>query len=136
MPISYQVDGYGRTIRTKCTGSLTMQEVLDHFHDLEQDPQCPVCPDVFLDLSEVESLPETPQLSMVVRALKRIRSKVRFGACAILARRDALVGMMRIFEVFAEEVFRSTATFRDAREAEIWLVSRREFGEGKSQGAK
>ena len=131
MPVSYQVDGDGRTIRTKCSGNLTMQEVLDHFHDLEQDPQCPVCPDVFLDLSEVESLPETPQLSIVVRTLKRIRPKVRFGACAILAHRDALVGMMRIFEVLAEEVFRSTATFRDEREAEIWLVSHRKFGEGK-----
>jgi hypothetical protein len=113
-----------------------MQEVLNHFDDLEQDPHCPVCPDVFLDLSEVESLPETPQLSMVVRALRRIRPKVSFGACAILARRDALVGMMRIFEVLAEEVFRSTATFRDAREAEIWLVSHRKFGEGKSQGGR
>ena len=123
MPITYQIDTDSGTIRTKGVGQLTLQEVIDHFRTLEQDPQCPQRADVLLDLSEVDSLPAPPQLSTVVKELGRVRGKVRFGACAILTSRDALFGMMRMFEVLAEESFRVTRTFRIAAEAEAWLAS-------------
>ena len=110
---------------------MTLQEVIDHFRTLEQDPQCPECTDVLLDLSEVDSLPEAPQLSTVVKELERIRAKVRFDACAIPASRNALFGMMRMFEVLAEEFFRVTRTFRIATEAEAWLVSQQSLAEHK-----
>ena len=48
----------------------------------------------------------------VVDEVKRIRCQVRFGACAILANRDALIGIMRVFEVMAEECFRVTVFAR------------------------
>jgi len=102
---------------------VTLQEVIQHFQTLEQDPDCPDLLDVFLDLSEMNSLPETREISMVVGQMKRIRKQVRFGACAILASRDAVIGMMRVFEVMAEECFRVTRTFRSAKEAELWLTS-------------
>jgi hypothetical protein len=90
---------------------------------LEQDPKRPERLAVFLDLSEADSLPETHQLHSVVEALNRIRGQVHFDACAILATRDVLFGMMRMFEVFAEHLFRVTGTFRTAGEAEAWLKS-------------
>jgi hypothetical protein len=104
-----------------------VQEVVEHFRILEQDPDCPDILDVFLDLSEMDSLPETHEISTVVNEVKRIRGQVRFGACAILASRNALIGMMRVFEVMAEESFRVTCTFRVANEAEAWLVSQQSF---------
>ncbi len=73
---------------------MTLQEVIDHFRTLEQDPKCPERTDVFLDLSEVDSLPAAPQISSVVDELKRVRAKVRFDACAIVASRTALFGMI------------------------------------------
>ena len=100
-----------------------MHEVINHFRSLQQDSTCPDSLDVFLDLREVDSLPETVQLSTVVGEMKRITSQIRFGACAIVASRDAVVGMMRVFEVMAEECFRVTCTFRAADEAEAWLLS-------------
>jgi len=133
VPITYQIDADKRTIRTKAVGYVTLQEVVDHFRTLEQDPQCPDRPDVFLDLSEVDSLPETPQISTVIHELKRIRAKVRFDACAIQASGDALFGMMRMFEVLAEECFRVTRTFRIATEAEAWLVSQQSLDEHKPE---
>jgi hypothetical protein len=84
VPITYQIDADKRTIRTTAVGYVTLQEVIDHFRALEQDPECPERTDVFLDLSEVESLPETRQLPTVIDELKRIRGKLRFDACAIL----------------------------------------------------
>jgi hypothetical protein len=123
VPITYQIAADKRTIRAEAVGQVTLQEVFEHFRILEQDPQCPERTDVFLDLSQVDSLPETPQISTVIGELMRIRAKVRFDACAILASGDALFGMMRVFEVLAEECFRVTRTFRIATEAEAWLVS-------------
>ena len=131
MSVTYNVDADKRRVRTKCVGSVTLHEVIDHFRTLQQDPDCPDRLDVFLDLSDVDSLPETGQLSTVVSEMKRIRSRVRFGACAILASRDAVVGMMRVFEVMAEECFRVTCTFRVADEAEAWLVSQQSFADQK-----
>jgi len=131
VPISYQIDAEKNLIRTKAVGQLTLQEVVNHFRTLEKDAQRPERPDVFLDLSEVDSAPDTRQLSIVVGEMKRIGAKLRFGACAILASRDALFGMMRMFEALAEEFFRETRTFRDETEALVWLVSRQSLAEQK-----
>jgi hypothetical protein len=108
---------------------LTLKEVIDHFRILEQDPQCPERTDVFLDLSEVDSLPETSQIGTVVFAMERSRARVRFDACAIVASGDALFGMMRMFEVQAAGLFRVTCTFRIAVEAEAWLGSQKLLAE-------
>jgi hypothetical protein len=125
--VTYKIDANKKTVRTKCVGLVTLQEVIDHFRNLEQDPDRPDILDVFLDLSEMDSLPETREISTVIMEMKRIRGQVRFGACAILASRDALIGMMRVFEAMAEECFRVTCTFRVANEAEAWLVSQQSF---------
>ena len=136
MPITYQIDVDNRTIRTKGLGNVTLRDVIDHFRTLEQDPQCPERIDVFLDLSEVDSLPETPQVSTVVGELSRIHHRVRFDACAILVSGDALFGMMRVFEAKAEEFFRGTRTFRVATEAELWLVSQKMAGQTETGGRR
>ena len=133
--MTYKIDANKRIIWTRCVGLVTLQEVMDHFRTLEQDPDCPDLLDVFLDLSEVQSIPETRQISTVISEMNRIRGQVRFGACAILANRDALVGMMRVFEVMAENYFRVTCTFRVANEAEAWLVSQQSLADHKPDRA-
>jgi hypothetical protein len=123
VPVTYKIDTEKRVIRTKCSGDVTLQEVIDHFKSLSEDQACPTRLDVMLDLSEADSLPETSHLRRVVGELRAIRGQVCFGACAILACRDALFGMMRVFEALAAEFFRTTCTFREAADAEAWLVS-------------
>ena len=128
MPVTYKIEDDKRTIRTKCIGFVTLDEVIDHFRTLQQDPDCRIT-SMFLDLSEVDSLPGTGQISTVINEVKKLRGRVRFGACAILATRDALVGMMRVFEVMGEEYFRVMRTFRVANEAEAWLVSQQSLAD-------
>jgi hypothetical protein len=132
VPIEYVIDSERRTVRTKGVGYVTLQEVIDHFRTLEQDPQCPEHANVFLDLSAVSSLPESHQISRVVTELKKFRGKVLFDACAVLASGDALFGMMRVFEVLAEDVFRVTRIFRIAAEAEEWLMMQQSVADRKS----
>jgi hypothetical protein len=128
VPVIYKIEADKRTIRTKCIGSVTLDEVVKHFRTLQQDSDCPDFLNVFLDLSEVDSLPDTGQISTVIDEVKKLRrGRVSFGACAILATRDAVFGMMRVFEVMGEDYFRVIRTFRTANEAEAWLVSQQSF---------
>jgi len=131
MPVSYTIDAKERLIRTRCVGMVTLAEVVDHFRELGRDAGRPECLDVLLDLSEVQSLPDAAQIRAVVVEVKKIQEKVRFGACAVVAVRDALFGMLRIFEVMAQRDFRAIRVFRALPEAEAWLVLQ---GQQSSQG--
>jgi hypothetical protein len=124
MPVKYQIDKANKIIRTRCSGPVTIEEVVDHFRVLERDPDCPDRLDVLLDLSEATSVPKKENLQEVTVEIGRIRGRVQFGTCAIVACTDALFGMLRMFEVFAEQYFRESCVFRTASEAEAWLASR------------
>ena len=123
MPVIYKIDAEKRTVRTKCVGQVKLQEVIDHLSALAKDPECPPLLNVFLDLRETDSLPTASQISVVINQLGRVRSRIHFGACAIVTSRDALFGTMRMFEARAEEFFVATRTFRTAAEAEEWLAT-------------
>ena len=126
MPLAYAIDTKERVIRTRCVGMLTFAEVVNHFQELERDPNCAEHLDVLLDLSEVNSLPDTGQLRAVSYEIRKLQAKVRFDACAVVADRDALFGMLRMFEVMVENYFRLFRVFRVAAEAEAWLLSQRD----------
>jgi hypothetical protein len=124
VPVTHQIDS--GLIRTKCTGTVTFEEVMAHFDALETDPALPDGADVLLDLGEMVSLPESEQLRSVAERVRRLLGRVRWGACAIVARQDALFGMSRMFEIFSQNSFTATRVFRERREAEAWLDATRE----------
>jgi hypothetical protein len=103
---------------------VTLNEVLDHFRALERDSECLNRLNVLLDMSEVTSVPESEQLRDVSDQIGRIREKVQFEYCAIVALTDVLYGMARMFAVFAEEWFGEISVFRALDEAEVWLSLR------------
>ena len=121
MTVTYQIDQAKRRIHTRCVGAVTLDEVLQHFADLVRDPDCPARLDVLLDLSEITSLPTGSQLTAVTTEVARVRPRVQFDGCAIIASRDALFGMARMFEVFAEQYFGATRVFRTVNEGTRWL---------------
>ena len=123
MPVTYRIDVARRLIRTSCTSPLTFAEVIAHFHTLSTDPICSGYLDVLLDVSAADELPASNQLGAVTAELGAIRQKVQFGFCAIVAARDAMFGMMRMFEVFAGPYFRKIRVFRDLPTAEAWLLA-------------
>ena len=123
MPVTYQINRESGLIETRCTGEVTFDEVMGHFEQLEAEPSLPGRLDVLLDLEGTTTLPESGQLLEVARAVDRLKAKVQWGACAIVASRDALFGMIRMFEVFVEGMFVRTRVFRERKEAERWLSS-------------
>jgi hypothetical protein len=68
-------------------------------------------------------LPNSQEVGAVSAQLDGIRHRVQFGLCAIVATRDALFGMMRMFEVLAGDYFRATRVFRAMDRAEEWLLA-------------
>ena len=123
MPVTYVIDTEEKLIRTRCIGNVTLNEVIAHLRTLEGDPVCPDSLDVFLDLSETTSLPLSGQISAVTVEFSRSKKKVRFNTCAVVATRDALFGMLRMFSVVAGPYFTAIHVFRGASEAEEWLAS-------------
>ena len=123
MPVTYQIDRDRQLIHTKCSGPVTIEEVVAHFHTLEHDPACPPRLNVLLDLTSQTSIPKKQNLQDVVGEIKRVHATVEFGACAIVARQDALFGMLRMFEVFAQKFFRLTYVFRKIEDAQEWLAA-------------
>ena len=125
MPVGYRIDRDAGLIRTRCSGFVTLEEVLDHFRRLAEDPDCPEKLDVLLDLRDITSLPSIAQLASVAQAIATVRSRVRFGSCAIVATSDAWYGTAKIFEVAAARGFDASGVFRGPNEAEAWLEKRR-----------
>jgi len=123
MAITYLIDQAQGLIRTRCIRDVTLEEVMAHFRELEENPDCPQRLDVLLDLSEMTTVPESEELRTVCSVISGVRPRVQFGACAIVATKDALYGMIRMFEIFAEQQFASLQTFREHGEAEKWLQS-------------
>ncbi len=131
MPIPYQIDHTQSLIRTKCVGNINLQDVLGHFDELEKDPHCPPMLDVLLDFSDLESVPDTDQLMAVVDRMRRVGHRVKFGACAIVAKSDLLFGIARMYTVYAEPHFATARVFRDFLQAEFWLNSVRNGDTGR-----
>jgi hypothetical protein len=133
MPVTYTIDSRAGLIRTRCFGNVTLPEVLDHFRELREDPTCPDRLDVLLDLTEESSLPDTRQLRTVADELARVRGKIRLEHCAVIAQKDVLFGMLRMFEVMTQDYFRDMRVFRTAVDAEIWLAGQRSSAEPASR---
>ena len=121
MPITYKIDQGKRLIHTRCIGDVKAKEVSEHFRELDRDPCRPDRLNVLLDLTEMTSLPETQELRGVNYDLQQVRGSLQFGACAIVTCNDALFGMMRMFQVLAQEYFEVTRVFETIREAQAWL---------------
>src|SRR5262249_36272220 len=117
----YHIDVGRGVVRIRCSGSIAFSEVRELFQRVGQTPQLSGHVSALVDLSETTSLPQTSQLKDLVEMIRSIQEQVDFDVCAIIATRDALFGMSRMFAVFAEPYFHNIAVFRDAVEAEGWL---------------
>jgi hypothetical protein len=131
VPVSYEIDHRRKRIATRCIGDTTLSEVLAHFDELERDQNRPPRLDVYLDLTEQTNLPTAQQIQAAASRIGMAKWMIDFRACAIVVNRDALFGMLRMFEVFAHPHFERLRVFRDATAARAWLDN----GSSPSQAA-
>ena len=132
MPVSYEIDRKRNRITTRCFGDTTLPEVLAHFDALERENHRPPYLDVLLDLTEQTNLPTAQQIQACASRIGMAKWMIDFRACAIVVNRDALFGMLRMFEVFAHPHFERLRVFRDLGQARAWLEDGN--GNGRSSG--
>jgi hypothetical protein len=127
--MTYRIDTANAMIRTENIGDVTMGEVSSFFQELARDPDCPDHVNVLFDLTKQTWVPRSDDLRMATCKVSNIRGRVQFEACALVACTDVLFGMSRMFQVFAEDVFREVEVFRSVADAEAWLANRGSFPE-------
>ena len=124
MAITYRIDPSTRTLHTTCAGAVMLPDVFAHFDALQRDPLAYGPLDVVLDFTHVTTLPDAAQLRTVAARIGE--APLVFGACAIAAASDALFGIARMFEVFAEGQFRAVRVFRELGQAQAWLEAQQQ----------
>ena len=124
MPITFSIDMRASLIRTIGAGDVTPAEVDDHFTELSTVWPRGAKLDVLLDLSGCTSLPEISQLRAVVSRIQTFGGRKRFGVCAIVATRELLYGLLRVFELLASHRFVAVRVFRNESAAMVWLRER------------
>ena len=121
MPIEYQIDHDWELVRTRCSGAVSLQDVIEHFDKLEQDRERPPRLHVLLLLDELETAPRSDELQAVARRINKLTT-LRFGLCAIVVDRDLIYGIARVFAALAESRFEAMQVFRSVTAAEAWLA--------------
>jgi hypothetical protein len=122
MSITFNIDPAAGLIRTIGSGHVTLAEVQEHFTELAGAWPAGRL-DVLLDLSACTSLPDFPQLRSVVAQLDASGGRTRFDRCAIVASRELLYGLLRVFEVMADIRFAAVRVFRTETDAAEWLAT-------------
>jgi hypothetical protein len=122
MPVTYHIDAAAGLIATRCSGEITFEEVKDHFESVGSEPLLPARLDVLLDLSALNTAPDSTQLRDAIYAMERLNARVQWGHCAVVVSNDLMYGMFRMFEAYSDELFQSSRVFRDRKEAEAWFA--------------
>ena len=126
MPITYTIDSATSTIETRLSGSLTADEVREHFEQLADDPATPDRLWVVINAMELGTVPTVAMIEMTRRMAEFTRARVRYEAVAVAAGSPAHYGMFRMGQVLLETVFGATLVTRDLAEAREWLAQQRE----------
>jgi len=121
MSITFAIDPDAALIRTTLSGNVTLPEVQQHLDDLFATwPESSSRLRVLLDVTGCTSLPELNQLRVVANQIAGLGGGAHFDRCAIVASRELLYGLLRVFEVMADGTF-VVRVFRDESEATKWL---------------
>ena len=123
MPVTYSIDIARRLIRCACTSPMTFEEVINNFRALGIDPACSGRMDSLVDLTAADLLLDSGQLRHAALEIKALMPKAQFVRLAIVTDRDAMYGMMRVFQAFASDQFDEIRVFRKLNKAESWLQS-------------
>ena len=84
--------------------------------------------------SDMDSTPETFEIHRAAGEVVRLSKLVRWGAFAVVVKRDVMFGLVRIFEVLAEHTLSRFRLFRECDEAESWLASVRSKRDAETDG--
>ena len=124
MPVTYEFDG--SIVAMRLTGSYETADVRAALRGALDDPRCLHAAGMLFDVRGSRSIARRTAAEVRTMARFVATHAERFGRrLALLADTDAAFGLMRLGAVAVEEQGVETSVFRDAAQAEAWLVAGR-----------
>jgi hypothetical protein len=120
MPLSFRVDAQDRILRSRGSGELTVQDLLDYFAESRADPDYEPAMHRVMDLREVTQLPSSDDVRSLA-TFARSKAPVESARMAIIASSDLAFGVSMMFKGFVGYGERLVVV-RDETEAMDWLT--------------
>jgi hypothetical protein len=122
MPISYQIDEARGLVVTTATGALTDADILGLKARLQVDPRWSPR---LRELADVRGIDRLDVTTVGVRRMASwdaaVGPAIESYRLAIVAPRDEVYGMARMYQMLTEFAVPNVGVFRDLEEAERWL---------------
>lgn len=121
LAISYRIDKHLRIIFATVSGTFSASEMIETVRRAYGDPDYDPEFNVLSDHTKVERPVTREQLEEFVRFLKTEHRRKAPLRWAIVTKRPASFGMMRMFAVLAESIGLEVQVFREKSAAVAWL---------------
>ena len=124
MPISYSIDPARGLVTLTYTGTITDRDLFDTFDRLYRDPGHRVGMSELSDLREAESVQVTAKglQDLALRTARQLDPAGKTWRVAVVAPRDVVFGLARMYELLREGSPEQVMVFRDLAAAEQWLL--------------
>ena len=119
MPASYRIDTEQKMISSTATGVVTDQDLRGHQKSLLADP---AFDPGFSQIWDFQGVEEALVSNDTLKELAAARSFSSQSRRAVVAPRDVVFGMARMFEMLHQEAPEAFRVFRTAEEARSWLA--------------
>ncbi|MFQ5536944.1 MAG: hypothetical protein ACE5GJ_05775 [Gemmatimonadota bacterium] len=122
MPLRYSIDPDQKLVKTVAEATLTDEDILAHKRALLSDPRYQPGMREISDVRGVTEFQVTPRGVSAFVGVDRHTAAVRGGArLAILADRDVVFGMARMYQEMTGGEAGTVGVFRTLEEACVWL---------------
>lgn len=120
MPLRCRIDEEADLVVTTAEGPVTAEDLLAHARTLVRTPNRPTRE--LVDFSDrVEITVPTDAVRRTARLLADEDANAAGSRVAMVAKTNAVFGLMRLFEVYREHSSVAVRVFRDREEARRWL---------------
>ena len=121
MPIKYHIDAQKRLIIAEVTGEISYSDIFQTITNSVHDPAFRKGFNVLSDHRGIVRVITTDQVEQTINLLKSYSDRLRNAKWAIVTRKPASYGMMRLLSVHAQSIPMEVKVFRNYDAASDWL---------------
>ena len=121
MPIKSWIEKDKKRVMAMVSGSFSIEDILININNTIEDPDFEKGFNILSDHTEIESVITTEQARMTASHLERLSKDFANSKWAVVTKKEASFGMMRMLSVFLENIPIHLEVFKSLDEAEKWL---------------
>lgn len=122
MPFSFSIDVKNNRVNTDVIGDFTTQEMIELLVDVTNHPDYTPAMDILSDHTQIGEALTPTQAEDFISFIDNIRGSMSHTRWAVVTRKLASYGMMRLLSVKLERVPMTLRVFKTTEDAEIWLA--------------